>query len=307
MVKRLYIKYIRNIYRWIVPLKTRRKIEFILFGVSKPKLRRKIIRYLESKLENKITSEELEVLSFLISNPLQVFPYEFTREYNAESVKVEYDRHFDLNYVLYVDKKLFFKRNWSEERIKTIFSNQLIEQHPKSPHRYLGHGFDVEENSVVVDIGVADGNFALSIIEKVKKVYLFEPNEKWIEALEATFSPWRDKVIIVNKWVSDIDDEPFITLDTYFRETKLDFIKIDVDGFEWKLINGSRRIISGGKNLKIALCTYHKQDDHVVFSEFFKERGFDISYSNGYMIFPWGKQKAPYLRRGMIRATKRNG
>ena len=282
-------------------------MEFLLFGVSKPKLRRKIIRFLERIPENKITAEEYEVLDFLKSNPLQVIPYEFTREYNAESVKVEYDQHFDLHYVVFEDKKLFFKRSWSEERIRTIFNNQLIEQHPKSPHRYLGQGFNVEGNSIVADIGVADGNFALSVIEKVKKVYLFEPNEEWIEALEATFSPWRDKVIIVNKWVSDIDNEPYVTLDTYFREPELDFIKIDVDGFEWKLINGSKRIISENKNLKIALCTYHKQDDHIVFSEFFKERGFDVSYSSGYMIFHWGKQKAPYLRRGVIRITKRNG
>ena len=306
MLKKLYIKYIRKVYRWIVPLKTRRKIEALLFKVSNPKLKRKIIRHLERKPENLISNEELEVLDFLKSNPLQVFPYEFTREYNAGSIHVEYDSTFNLYFVLFEGKKLFFKRSWTADRIRTIFNNQLIEQHPESPHRYLSRDFNVEENSVVADIGVADGNFALSVIEKVKKVYLFEPDEEWIEALEATFFPWKDKVFIVNKWVSDNDDETYITLDSFFEETEINFIKVDVDGFEWKLINGSKRIISGSRNLKVALCTYHKQDDHIVFSEFFRDQGFDVSYSYGYMIFNWGKQKAPYLRRGMIRAVKRN-
>lgn len=47
---------------------------------------------------------------------------------------------------------------------------------------------------MIADIGSAEGNFSLSNIENVKKVYLFESDKEWIEALEATFRPWRDKV-----------------------------------------------------------------------------------------------------------------
>lgn len=306
MVQRLYIKYIQKIYRGIVPFRVRKKIESFLFDVNRPKLRRKIIRYLSGLSEDLITDEQSEILDYLRNHPIQVFPYEFADQYKAESVEVRYDSHFNLHYVLYDGKKLFFKKSWTKERIQTIYNNLLIEQHIKSPHRYLSKDFDVMENSIIADIGVADGNFALSVIERIGKVYLFEPDEEWGEALRATFQPWKEKVVIENKWVSDRDNEDFITLDTYFNRMNPDFIKIDVDGFERKLLDGSKRIISENMNLRIALCTYHNQDDQDEFRTYFQQNGFITSYSYGYMIFPWGKQKAPYLRRGLIQARKTN-
>lgn len=304
MLKRFYLKYIQKIYRGIVSHRTRKKVESFLFDVNKPKLRRKIIRHLSRLPKGIITEEQSEVLDFLRKNPVQVFPYEFTNQYIPDNVEVNFDDQFKLNYVLFEGKKLFFKRSWTKERIQTIYNNLLIEQHPKSPHRYLSKDFDVMDNSIVADIGVADGNFALSVIEKVSKVYLFEPDEEWGEALRATFHPWKEKVVIENKWVSDRDDDVFITMDTYFEGMNPDFIKIDVDGFERKLLDGSKRIMTENDKLRIALCTYHNQEDQDQFKAFFNENGFSTSYSHGYMIFHWGKQKAPYLRRGLIRARK---
>jgi hypothetical protein len=292
------------VYRFLVPKPTRKKIETFLFGVSKPKLRRKIIRYLEGLPKDSINPEQLEVLEFLRKNPLQIFPYRYTKDYDMNSAEPCYDDSVNLYYVLFEGKRLYFKRSWTKERIKTIYNNLLIEQHPDSPHRYLSGAFDVDNGDIIADIGVAEGNFALSVIEKAAKVYLFESDEEWIECLKATFAPWKGKVTIVNKWVSAVDDENFVTLDTYFTSEKPDFIKIDVDGFEAKLLKGCQRIINESKDLKLALCTYHKQDDHDVFSDYLTKKGFHLTSSKGYMLFYWGGIKKPYLRRGVLRATQ---
>lgn len=53
-------------------------------------------------------------------------------------------------------------------------------------------------NSIVADIGTAEGIFALNIIHSVKKVYLFECDPEWIIPLEKTFAPWINKIEIVN-------------------------------------------------------------------------------------------------------------
>lgn len=39
---------------------------------------------------------------------------------------------------------------------------------------YLDEDFQVEEGDVVLDVGVAEGNFSMEIIERASKIYLFE-------------------------------------------------------------------------------------------------------------------------------------
>ncbi|MDR0567342.1 MAG: methyltransferase, partial [Prevotellaceae bacterium] len=57
---------------------------------------------------------------------------------------------------------------------------------------------------VVVDAGVAEGIFALSVVERAKELYLFEADKDWIAPLEATFAPFGNKANIVNCYVADI-------------------------------------------------------------------------------------------------------
>ena len=71
---------------------------------------------------------------------------------------------------------------------------------------YLSDNFTVQQDDVLLDVGSAEGIFALTHIEKLKHVVLFERNAQWVEALEATFAPWKEKVTIIRKYVSDCDD-----------------------------------------------------------------------------------------------------
>ena len=106
--------------------------------------------------------------------------------------------------------------------------------------------------------------------------------------------------------MSDKNDSKQTTLDDFFEDKEpLTFLKIDVDGAEAKLLKGCERIISQKSLLKIALCTYHKQNDEAEFTDLLTKKGFIVSHSNGYMLFHTDKKiKAPYFRRGLIRAVK---
>ncbi|MEI6137696.1 MAG: FkbM family methyltransferase, partial [Mariniphaga sp.] len=171
----------------------------------------------------------------------------------------------------------------------------------------LNEQFKIEDGEVLVDIGVAEGNFALEAVEKASRIIMFETDVEWIEALNATFEPWKDKVLIVNKFVSDITNYSNTTLDDFIGpEEKITFLKIDVDGAESRLMKGCKRILAEQKPLKLAICTYHKQNDAEEFKSLLIRNGFETTHSDGFILFYYDKKmKAPYLRRGLIRATKK--
>jgi len=253
-------------------------------------------------------SDEIKlVLNYLKTNPIAVFPYRFQDEYKASEVEVFEDQKNGMKYVLLDGKKLYFKKRWGKKKIQDLYNLLSKEQDVRSPHRYLTENFKFEEGEILIDAGVAEGNFALSIVEKASKLILFEADKEWIEQLQATFAPWKDKVVIVNKFVSDITNETNTTIDDFISpgETPM-FLKIDVEGAESRLIKGCKRILAEQKPIKTAICTYHKQDDEKEFSSLLLSNGFEFKHSDGYMLFFYDKKmKAPYFRRGLLRAEKK--
>lgn len=57
----------------------------------------------------------------------------------------------------------------NEKEVAAYYKSVLMEQDEDSPHKYLTKDFNVENSDVVVDVGVAEGNFSLDIIDRVKK------------------------------------------------------------------------------------------------------------------------------------------
>ena len=287
-----------KIYRIIVP-------KFIRKKILAKKLRSSILDYYASLPESP-DDELTAVLSYLQTNPIAVFPYHFQNQYDADAIEVFDDAEKGLRYVMLDGKKLYFKKRWSKKRIRHSFNELTKEQDPQSPHRYLTDRFKIEDGEVLVDIGVAEGNFALGAVEKASRLILFETDKEWIEALNATFEPWKEKVLIINKFVSDITNATNTTLDDFLAPgEKISFLKIDVDGAESRLLNGCKRVLKEQKPLKLAICTYHKQDDEKDFKALLSRNGFETSHSNGFMLFYYDKKmKAPFLRRGLIRAVK---
>jgi hypothetical protein len=292
-------RHLFQVYRVLVPKPVRTSILL-------RSLRRKIPGYFAGLPSSEINSEQMEVLKYLESNPVSIFPYDFQYSYSPGNVEVFTDERLGMRYVIQDGKRLYFKRRWSAKRIRRAYSDLMREQDPGSPHRYLSGDFDVGAGDVVADIGAAEGNFSLSVADRVSKIYLFERDREWAEALRATFEPWKEKVVIINKYLAAHDDESHARFDTFLSTNNdVTFLKIDVDGAEAAVLGGCEGLFRSQRTFRIALCTYHRDEDEMEFTALLKGYGFRVSPSQGYMINHYDKKiKAPYLRRGLIRAVR---
>jgi hypothetical protein len=288
-----------QVYRVLVPKPVR---TYLL----KKSLRKKIISLYSGLASDKVNPEQKEVISYLEGNGLNIFPYPFHANYSPEAIEVFNDEEKGMKYVVQEGKRLYFKKRWSADRIRRSYCDLMREQDINSPHRYLTPDFAVGNDDVVADIGAAEANFSLSVIDTVKKVYIFEKDREWIEALKVTFAPWPGKVEIVSKYVASVDDETRIKLDTFLKNNSdVTLLKIDVDGAESDVLSGGKEMLSSSDPIRIALCTYHKNDDELEFTALLRDNGFRVSPSKGYMINYYDKKmKSPYLRRGLIRAVR---
>lgn len=239
---------------------------------------------------------------------------EFIKNLNVTSY---FDSEKDLYYVLHNGKKIYITRKYySKKSVEGYYKSLLLEQALNSPHRYLTNSFELEENSCLVDCGGAEGIFTLENIDKIDKAYIFECDSDWLEALKFTFENYKEKVQIIAKYVSDKDSQFEIKLDTFQKEIeeKINFIKIDIEGAEIKALRGAIGILKDNPKLKLAICCYHNQDDEKNILEILKS-SYKIEKAKGYILcmfefteneckFGIENLKAPYFRKGVIRAEK---
>jgi hypothetical protein len=266
--------------------------------------KKEIVDYFRNLGNTNQDSEVLEVINYLQNNPFSVFPYDFTRQYIADNIEVFTDTKDNMRYILHENKRMYFPKGWEEEEIQNYYNRLLIEQDVNSPHRYESDTVHVNNGDIVADIGAAEGIFALSNIEKAKKIYLFECYSGWIEALEKTFELWKEKVVIVNKFVSDHTKGNCITLDDYLNGNEINFIKADIEGDETRLLQGIRKTVANAKKLQMVLCVYHKEKDAEMLQKELAAQHFKTEFSKRYMLFIYDSElKEPYLRRGIIRAS----
>lgn len=93
------------------------------------------------------------------------------------------------------------------------------------------------------------GCFALSVIDRLSKAILFEPNRVWLEPLQMTFKTMLSKVEIVPLALGCRDAGGVVKLDTYFRERlQPNYIQVDVDGAEWAVLQGARQLLKKRRN-----------------------------------------------------------
>lgn len=267
---------------------------------------RKIQKYYQSQ---SINEEISHVLSGIKKYGLTPFPYDWAEIPKEIPVPVFFDAEKNMHYVLLNGKHLYYPRDMEVNDIKRYhYFTQIVEQNVLSPHRYLTDDFNISESDIIADCGVAEGNFSLAIVDKVQKLYLFEPEERWMEPLHATFSPWKDKVEIVQTYLSDSNGGGSMssTIDTYFSGKECPtFLKLDVEGYEERVLNGAKKCIESGKVKKIVTCAYHYADDEDKLGGFLRNHGYSVTPSRGYMVFSaYDDLKPPYFRRGLLRGTK---
>ena len=128
-----------------------------------------IINYYNNLPKEKVSDEESLVIQYLKSNKLFAFPYDFTKKYKPSDIRIQKDEEQNLFYMIYNGKKLFYKNGKRKKKAQKYFNSILLEQDKESPHRYLTDEFNIEKNDIVVDVGAAEGNFALDVIDKAKK------------------------------------------------------------------------------------------------------------------------------------------
>lgn len=263
---------------------------------------------LMSRYEDCKEKEIQEIMDYLDSHPLQVFNYSFVENYKNEDFYIQYDEDKNLFYTLYYNKKMYFSRSFQDvEKVREYYRSICLEQDIDSPHKYLTDTFEVPDDAVVIDAGVAEGNFALSIVERAKKIYLFEPDSEWVEALRYTFEPYLKKVVIINKCLSNYIDGRTTTIDETLCGTKVDFIKMDIEGEEYYALQGAEKSIAASEKLRCVVCTYHQEFAHSGIKELLEKLCFKVETSAGFMWYPDSSNimRAPVLRRGIIRAEKR--
>jgi predicted RNA methylase len=275
-----------------------------LLKVYQRKAKRQIIREHAELLQQ--DKDVQAAIAYLKKHALLSIPYPFIEEYHSRSIPVFRDMNNGLPYVLHENKKLFFRRSDSNRDVQQMYNHLLVEQDPRSPHRYTDASFAVAPGDTLLDIGCAEGNFSLSSVETAKHIILFEGDPEWIEALEATFAPWRHKVTIVPKWVGDADDEATISIDSFlldFRGADTPFFKLDVEGHEREVLKGMQQQLDGGRPMKMALCTYHRADDYADFTALLADKGFALTPTDGVMLIQMGAP--PYFRKGVLKAVRR--
>jgi hypothetical protein len=277
-----------------------------LFESPNEKVRRKAVLKHFKKFDLKTLSPEIrEGLRYLKFHKFSAYPYRWALKYDNIFPKVYRDTQHQCYYVLYEGKRMYFPKRYTESQVIWVFRSINKEQDSQSPHLYLTTEFQVDLNSIVVDAGVAEGNFALSVVEKAKLLYLIECDTEWMEALRLTFAPWKEKVVFVEKLISDTESALTTSIDSLIKPISNEkyFIKMDIEGYEQKALIGMENLVASGCNIKMDVCTYHHANDLQEIETIISDYGFNWSVSESFMLF-FRPEELPSFRKVLIRAEK---
>ena len=301
MLVNIYKKYQKtNLYIKQCELRSRRRFKWLTKNYNKLDSKseiKELIDYLENNNETEVYTDQIYG--------------QFCSEYEYVTNDIIYDDEKKMYYACGKDtngRRLYFPRFMDKKEDVVKYYKQLcIEQNVDSPHCYLSKSFNVDGNDIILDIGAAEGNFSLSIIDRAKKVYLFECDKEWMEALNYTFEPYKDKVEIVNKYVGNQNQGMMISIDYFLKEKEEHtyVLKMDIEGAEMEALSGAVESIQLGKIKKIMVCAYHNQDDERNIRKFFSPYTYHIETAHGFItkmadLFA----KKPYIRRGVLRISR---
>ena len=221
-----------------------------------------------------------------------------------DSILVEMDNDGRF-FVLFNNHRMYFKKSWTKDKIEEYLINLIPEQDERSPHLYFAKGEMKDAYNIVVDAGVAEGIFALMLLDRSKKMYLIEPDEEWVEALKITFKDYMDKVVIVNKFLGNCDSKKMCSLKNIVLENRMiDLVKLDIEGAELDALTGigTEQLASIREYI---ICVYHYQNEEMDVKYFFeKQKNYRYIFKmrEGYIYFLHDKKQVyPYLRHGVIK------
>lgn len=284
---------------------------------------RGLVHILSDKVDKECLRSKIENTDIEFRDQKMKACYEYTVKYGVrvfcgqdlqnktyDDSIVGYDEENELFFGLYRGKKLYLPYGSNVSSVLSTINVLELEQGLLSPHRYLSDAFSVEAGDVVMDIGCADGNFALETAEKAGEIYLFEILDKWQKPLKCSFDIYSKKTHIIRKLVSDVTDDENneISIDDFCERNKIDHIdilKADIEGFEEKMLDGAKKMLDAGRIKKIAICTYHSTKAEENISKMLPN--YNLEVNPGYMLYAeegqWEKLEPPYFVKGVMHAT----
>lgn len=198
------------------------------------------------------------------------------------------------------DKLIEVIDNLEDEESKRIFSRIIEEwvthknEYGQLDDIYTDNQYFPEdivklsENEVFVDGGAYIGDTAHEFLKKCNykfnELFLFELNKNNYERLLINVEEYdneiRSKIKVFNLGVSDKEKEVYysdadegssisefgkvtsgvINIDKFFKNNKVTFIKMDIEGEELKALEGAKHTIKTYRP-KLSICLYHKPQD----------------------------------------------
>lgn len=292
-----------------IHLENRQELESKLFDLRNRLLYFELLRFFENEANSEFQCEISHIKEL---GQVTVFPYKQLK--TLQNIEAGYDEVKKLPFVIHKYKRLYFPKTWNVEMAKYTYKKYIEVENilggnyiEKAPHEYQSSTIRVKKGDIVFDIGAAEALFALDIIDLAMKVFILESERIWNEPLKATFEPYKDKVKIINKRISDIDSINEIRLETCLKDEDFEslFIKMDIEGYESRIIEGNKPLFSKNIDLRIACCTYHEQCDAVNINTLLSDFGYKTEFSEGYMLYIYDENlQPPYFRKGMVRAFR---
>ena len=145
--------------------------------------------FLSVKYIDSLDKEVQNTLKFWENNDISPFN-QYLDDYPDTFDEAFFDDKANLHYIFFETVggkklKMYYRKNYAFDYIdgKPYVKNVLKEQLPTSPHLYTTTKHKVQVGDIVIDAGVCEGNFALKYVDIAKKIYLFENNPAWLNAL----------------------------------------------------------------------------------------------------------------------------
>lgn len=265
--------------------------------------------YWRQRYADRLDDPEItDIISFIDRHKkLQLINYSFMDDYSALPCQSGLDSDCGMVYIIHKGKRMYFPRYFDENAAVEYYRTICGEQDSRSPHCYNLEGYTVKAGDVIVDCGGAEGIFSLEHLDEASEVYIFDADRAWIDALEKTFEPYKDKVHIYYGFVGATSDGgENIALDDALRNKSVNYIKMDIEGAERHALNGAKELIQRSNDLRMAICSYHLADDEAWITNFFGESKMEHTTSKGYMFPDWCSNtivETP-LRRGVVFGRK---